>query len=92
MNQTAGRKWHFFVLIALFLMALTACGGGEGGGGGDEGGGGKGGPAHDTWRTTSTGVPSARRWHTVVWSGSEMIVWGGFTGVSYFNTGGRYTP
>ena len=21
-----------------------------------------------------------------------MIVWGGFTGVSYFNTGGRYDP
>ena len=92
MNQTAGRKWHFFVLIALFLMALTACGGGEGGGGGDEGGGGKGGPAHDTWRTTSTGVPSARRWHTVVWSGSEMVVWGGTDIARSFNTGGRYTP
>jgi len=90
MNQTAGRERHFFVLIALFLMVLTACGGG-GDGGGDEGGG-KGGPGHDIWRTTSTDVPSARRWHTAVWSGSEMIVWGGFTGVSYFNTGGRYTP
>src|SRR5207248_118621 len=24
--------------------------------------------------------------------GSEMIVWGGFAGVTYFNTGGRYNP
>ena len=92
MNQTAGRKWHFFVPIALFLMALTACSGGGGGGGGDEGGGSKGGPGHDIWRTTSTNVPSARYYHTAVWTGTQMIVWGGFTGVSYFNTGGRYTP
>jgi hypothetical protein len=28
--------------------------------------------------------------HTAIWSGSEMIVWGGDAGTSYFNTGGRY--
>ena len=31
------------------------------------------------------------RVHTAVWTGSEMIVWGG-TGANYFNTGGRYNP
>lgn len=42
------------------------------------------------WTPMSTAdVPSGRTHHTAVWSGSEMIVWGGgWNGVS--NTGGRY--
>ena len=37
--------------------------------------------------------PDARRDHAAVWTGSEMIVWGGANGViGYFNTGGRYNP
>ena len=44
----------------------------------------------DTWTTTTTtSTPSGRRLHTAVWTGSEMIVWGGDNGG---NTGGRYTP
>ena len=34
---------------------------------------------------------SADRNFTAVWTGSEMIVWGGFAG-AYLNTGGRYNP
>ena len=30
--------------------------------------------------------------HTAVWTGSEMIVWGGVDSGSYLNTGGRYNP
>ena len=30
--------------------------------------------------------------HTAVWTGSEMIVWGGLSGADYLNTGGRYNP
>ena len=31
--------------------------------------------------------------HTTVWTGSEMIVWGGFDGqTTFFNTGRRYNP
>ena len=30
--------------------------------------------------------------HTAVWTGSEMIVWGGSDGFDYLNTGGRYNP
>jgi hypothetical protein len=41
--------------------------------------------------TSSVGAPSARYWHTAVWTGAEMIIWGGFNGAS-FNTGGRYNP
>src|SRR6266436_7935667 len=53
-----------------------------------------GGCTDDTWTPTSlTNAPSVRYLHTAVWTGSEMIVWGGTTGVgSYFNTGGRYNP
>ena len=46
-------------------------------------------PASDSWTTTSTGsnVPTSRSGHTAVWSGTEMIVWGGGSA-----TGGRYNP
>src|SRR6266480_1203001 len=46
----------------------------------------------DTWTPTSTtNAPAGRYRYTAVWTGSEMIVWGGFNG-SYLNTGGRYNP
>src|SRR5207248_3026775 len=47
----------------------------------------------DTWTATSTtGVPAARRHHTAVWTGSNVIVWGRAISSSVFNTGGRYNP
>jgi len=47
----------------------------------------------DTWAATNTtNVPEARTVHTAVWTGSEMIVWGGQGNSSRLNTGGRYTP
>jgi hypothetical protein len=47
----------------------------------------------DQWGTTSMfHVPSARTDHTAVWTGSEMIVWGGWGGGPGLNTGGRYNP
>ena len=45
----------------------------------------------DTW-TAVSGPPEIRQWHTAVWTGSEMIIWGGYTVGIYFNTGGRYSP
>src|SRR6266446_2483269 len=48
--------------------------------------------AGDTWTPTSTtNAPAGRYRYTAVWTGSEMIVWGGYNG-SYLNTGGRYNP
>ena len=50
-------------------------------------------PATDLWTPTSTGadVPSPRNLHTAIWTGTEMIVWGGSVGTgSNTNTGGRY--
>ena len=35
-------------------------------------------PSTDSWTATSTtNAPAARYGHTAVWTGSEMIVWGG---------------
>src|SRR5262245_32370732 len=48
---------------------------------------------NDTWTATRTvHAPDPRRYHTAVWTGSEMIVWGG-SGISgVLDTGGRYNP
>jgi N-acetylneuraminic acid mutarotase len=51
-------------------------------------------PSTDTWvsgGTSTTNAPAARRYHTAVWTGSKMIVWGGNNG-SYLATGGVYDP
>jgi len=47
-----------------------------------------------SWTATSVGtnVPTSRYSHTAVWTGTEMIVWGGYNGTTYFNTGARYNP
>ncbi len=51
-------------------------------------------PAGNTWTAvTTTDAPSPRHDHTAVWTGSEMIVWGGGASrVSSLNDGGRYNP
>ena len=54
-------------------------------------------PASDSWTAVSTnGAPSARAAHTAVWSGNEMIVWGGYswagTTDTFFSDGKRYNP
>src|SRR5947208_2161250 len=47
----------------------------------------------DTWAATSiTNAPAARLVHTAVWTGSEMIIWGGASDANYLGTGGRYNP
>jgi hypothetical protein len=47
----------------------------------------------DTWTPTSLiNAPAARGSHTAVWTGNEMIVWGGLGLSGDFNTGGRYNP
>ena len=53
-------------------------------------------PDDQCWRDVSTtNAPSARSGHVAVWTGTEMIVWGGWGGGSPSNTlndGGRYNP
>ncbi len=50
-------------------------------------------PAGNSWTNVPTsGALAARDSHTAVWTGSEMIVWGGQNNGSYFNNGGQYDP
>ena len=53
-------------------------------------------PSTDSWTATNTtNAPAGRFDHTAVWTGSEMIVWGGCTDPlcsNPLNTGGRYNP
>jgi len=53
-------------------------------------------PATDHWTAMSTtGAPSARVDHAAVWTGQEMIVWGGDTGAPSYTAlgdGARYDP
>lgn len=53
-------------------------------------------PTLDNWVATSlNNAPSPRDSHTAVWTGNEMIVWGGVCCINPpidFNTGGRYSP
>lgn len=47
----------------------------------------------DVWTATSTAsAPSARGNHAAVWTGSEMLVWGGQNGGTYLSSGGRFNP
>lgn len=50
-------------------------------------------PNMNTWSSMSgTNAPSARVDATAVWTGTEMIVWGGRNGFLTFKTGGRFDP
>ncbi len=45
-------------------------------------------PASNSWSPMSTtNAPSGRGLHTAIWTGADMIVWGGVNGA---NTGGKY--
>jgi hypothetical protein len=42
---------------------------------------------------STTGAPAARHYHTALWTGSEMIIWGGQgDGGRYFNDMSSYIP
>ncbi|HYV17731.1 MAG TPA: MopE-related protein [Verrucomicrobiae bacterium] len=52
-------------------------------------------PVTDTWTVmTAVGAPHRRYWHTAVWTGSRMIIWGGndLDSSGDTATGGRYDP
>jgi hypothetical protein len=52
-------------------------------------------PTSDLWNITSiaSGVPIARGQHSAVWTGNEMIVWGGYAvSGSPVSDGGHYDP
>ena len=51
-------------------------------------------PDLDQWTPTSTvNAPLAgRSIHTSVWTGNEMVIWGGWDEGTYDRTGASYTP
>ncbi|MGZ3768297.1 MAG: Kelch repeat-containing protein [Bdellovibrio sp.] len=56
-------------------------------------------PATDSWQTINSSLPAspmARYKHSAVWSGSEMLIWGGESYVPgshfYLGDGARYNP
>ena len=54
-------------------------------------------PVADAWTAMSaTGAPAPRELHTAVWTGDEMLVWGGQDYIAgsphVFGSGGRYDP
>jgi hypothetical protein len=53
-----------------------------------------GGCVEDTWTASSViDAPTARVYHTAVWTGIEMIIWGGIDDTDLaLKTGGRYSP
>ena len=49
-------------------------------------------PVGNSWSaTTTTGAPSARSVPVSAWTGTKMVVWGGYSGGAV-NTGGQYDP
>lgn len=52
-------------------------------------------PVSNSWTPIPTaGAPEPRAGHAAVWTGEEMIVWGGWTGLDNhpLNTGAKYNP
>jgi N-acetylneuraminic acid mutarotase len=50
-------------------------------------------PSTDSWTAISVVNAPVVRWnHRALWTGDEMIVWGGTDGTNYLHTGGRYDP
>lgn len=57
-------------------------------------------PNSDSWTgTTTIDAPCGRERHSAIWTGNEMIIWGGegwlatnCTNQGYLNSGGRYDP
>ncbi len=45
----------------------------------------------ERWESRSTG-PGPRLFHSAVWTGTEMLIWGGGADDQFLNDGGRYDP
>jgi N-acetylneuraminic acid mutarotase len=49
-------------------------------------------PTANSWTPLTANVPLSARWyHTAIWTGAEMILWGGYN-TSDLNDGARYSP
>lgn len=50
-------------------------------------------PSTNAWTAiAAAGAPNARSYHSAVWTGTEMIIWGGANEPIFDSSGGRYNP
>jgi hypothetical protein len=50
-------------------------------------------PAADSWHPiTTNAAPSKRYYHGALWTGREMVIWGGANATDALNDGARYDP
>ena len=51
-------------------------------------------PAGGQWigATSAAGAPSVREGHSAVWTGTAMVIWGGWNGGQFTDTGGIFDP
>src|SRR5262249_49276505 len=50
-------------------------------------------PGSDSWDNGALDdIPRPPNYHSTIWTGSEMIVWGGYNGSPPLDTGWRYNP
>jgi len=91
-NTPAARSGQTAVWTGTSMILWGGSGAGSAGALGD---GGLFSPASNAWTylpAAQAGAPAARSGHTAVWSGSEMIVWGGANNGAYYADGDRYNP
>ena len=89
-NAPTGRYWGSAVWTGTEMIVW-----GGFNGSGSAGGGAKYTPngASGTWTTlTTTNAPAVRWFHTAVWSGSEMLLFGGRDNAQAYNNGSRFNP
>jgi N-acetylneuraminic acid mutarotase len=87
-NAPTAREWHSAVWTGTEMIVWGGCL--DGSCGATLNSGARYNPATNTWTAISTaGAPSGRYTHSAVWTGNEMIVWGGQPAT---NTGARYNP
>ncbi|HEV2799645.1 MAG TPA: Ig-like domain-containing protein [Pyrinomonadaceae bacterium] len=96
-NAPLGRRFHTTVWTGTEAIVWGGTNADYGNGNGLLNTGGRYNPSTDSWTATSlTGAPTPRNLHTAVWTGSQMIVWGGAAQTALYvrgvHTGARYNP
>jgi len=93
-NAPTDRYGHGAIWTGSEMIVWGGVSNGPGGNVTYENTGGRYNPGTDSWASTSTtNAPTGRNSHVTVWTGSEMIVWGGTNNTTFMtNTGGRYNP
>jgi N-acetylneuraminic acid mutarotase len=96
-NAPTARDGGLDTLAIVWTGSEMIVWGGDGGSNGNQtplNTGGRYNPGTDSWVATSmTNVAAARFAHTAVWTGTDMLVWGGTIDyANFFNTGGKYDP